>query len=278
MTVRSEKPVIPCIPGFKAVVIAIIGMTLLFPFSSFAWDRIGHDVAAKIAEDHLSPHAKAALASLIGEGVLLSDIANWADEQDELARTGAWHYVNVPINDSRYDKRYCSAGGCVVSRIEDFRRLLENPEASSTQKQLALRFLVHFIADLHQPLHVGDDNDKGGNLLKVRFFGKESNLHRVWDSQIIERHTENEKVWIWDATFWANPKAIAEWSMGSPEDWATESLNLSKGVRSLPGSRAHMKSGTNISREYCKVWVPVIQKQLAKAGIRTAWMLNQIFK
>ena len=124
---------------------------------------------------------------------------------------------------------------------------------------------------------MGDDNDKGGNLLQVRFFDEGSNLHTVWDSQIINRHTENENVWVWDLTFVANPKSVAEWSKGSPEEWATESLILSKAVRRVPGSSALIKPGARIGAEYCKTSLSTIQRQLAKAGIRTAWVLNQIF-
>ncbi len=260
-----------------AIALSIAANILLLPCETFAWGKIGHRVAARIAEDNLTPHARTAIESLLGSGVRLSDVANWADEQQEVTGTGTWHYVNVPISESRYDRRYCPAQGCVVSKVEDFRRLLQDPGAGKAQKQMALRFLVHFIADLHQPLHVGDDNDKGGNLLQVQFFGQGTNLHRLWDSQIMERHTQNENVWMWDVSFMANPKNRSEWSKGSPEDWATESLILAKSAHRLPGSLAWITSGTRISPEYCRIALPVIQKQLAKAGIRTAWILNQIF-
>jgi hypothetical protein len=149
--------------------------------------------------------------------------------------------------------------------------------AGGIDRQRALKFLIHFIADLHQPLHVGDNNDRGGNLLQVRFFGEGSNLHRVWDYQIIEHHTKNEQVWLWDLTYQANPRMVAEWSQGTPEDWATESLLLAKTVRCFPDSRTMIKPGARIGNEYCRAALPIIQKQLAKAAIRTAWMLNQIF-
>ena len=260
------------------VILAISAAIALRPSSALAWGRIGHRAAARIAEDHLSAHAKAALRLLLGPGVGLADIANWADEQRETAGTATWHYVNVPTRESRYDRRYCPVQGCVVSKIEDFRHILEDPAAGKAQKQLALRFLVHFIADLHQPLHVGDDSDKGGNLLQVRFFDEASNLHSVWDSRIIIRHTENENVWVWELTFVANPRSVEEWSKGSPEEWATESLLLSKSVRRVPGSSVPIKPGARIGSEYYKASLPTIQRQLAKAGVRTAWVLNRIFQ
>jgi hypothetical protein len=257
----------------------VMGAIFMFvPSESCAWGPIGHRVAARIAEDHLTPQARAAVEALVGHGVRLADIANWADEQREIAGAGAWHYVNVPIAESRYDRRYCSAQGCVVSKIEDFRGILKDPGAGKEQKKMALRFLIHFIADLHQPLHVGDDDDRGGNLLQVQFFGQGSNLHQVWDSGIIERHTRNENVWMWDVTFAASPRKVAEWSKGNPEEWATESLVLSKSVRRLPGTLERIKSGTIISPKYYTGSLPTIQMQLARAGARTAWVLNEIFR
>jgi hypothetical protein len=250
---------------------------VFLPARSWAWGWIGHQVAAQMAEDRLTPRARAAVGDLLGRGGRLADVATWADTQVEVSGTGLWHSVNVPITESRYSSRYCSPRGCVVSKIVEFGQVLMNPGAGKDEKQRALKFLIHFIADLHQPLHVGDDNDRGGNLLQVRFFGEGSNLHRVWDYQIMERHTKNKQVWMWDLTFQANPRMVSEWSKGTPEDWATESLALAKSARCLPGSKILMKPGAGIGAEYCRTFLPAIQKQLAKAAIRTAWILNEIF-
>jgi hypothetical protein len=255
----------------------LIFFLFLLPPGAGAWGWIGHEVVAKMAEERLIPRARAAIENLLGRGIRLVDVATWADSQQEVSGAGLWHSVNVPIEESSYNSRYCSARGCVVSKIEEFERVLMNPGAGREETQRALKFLIHFIADLHQPLHVGDDSDRGGNLLQVRFFGEGSNLHRVWDYQIMENHTKNRQVWMWDLTFLANPRMVAEWSKGTPEDWATESLILAKSVRRLPGSRAPIKQGTNIGADYCRAALPVIQKQLAKASIRTAWVLNHIF-
>jgi len=262
----------------KLVVISTVLFQAGSPVPAWAWGRIGHRVAAKMAEEYLTPRARDGINALLGNKIRLADIATWADEQQEISGTGLWHSVNVPVRESRYDSRYCMPGGCVVSKIEEFKRVLMRPTAGRAEKQQALKFLVHLVADLHQPLHVGDNNDRGGNLLQVRFFGQGSNLHRVWDYQIMERHTENEGVWMWDITFQANPKRVAEWSAGSPEEWATESLILAKSARRPPGSQSWLKPGASITPEYCANALPAIQRQLAKASIRTAWMLNRIFQ
>jgi hypothetical protein len=155
--------------------------------------------------------------------------------------------------------------------------VLRDPKAGRVEKQRALKFLVHLIADIHQQLHVGDTGSRGGNLIQVRFYNVGSNLHRVWDAQIMERHTEDERVWLWDFDFLANPKIVAEWSKGTPEDWATESLQVAKDAYCLPGTKTVIKSGTKLGDEYYRWALPIVQKQLAKAGVRLAWMLDEVF-
>jgi nuclease S1 len=250
---------------------------LCFAPSASAWGPMGHRVAARMAETRLSPKALAAIQRLLGPDVHLADIATWADEQKEIPDAAQWHYVNVPLTAPQYEARYCPPQGCVVSRIEYFRRVLLEPGTGRQEKQRALKFLVHLVADLHQPLHVGDNNDKGGNLLQVQFFSIGSNLHRVWDSQIMERHTNNEQVWAWDLDGVTNPAKAGEWSKGTPEQWATQSLEIAKTAYRVAGSAALIQPGAKIGNEYCRTMLPVIQKQLAKAGVRTAFILNQIF-
>jgi hypothetical protein len=149
---------------------------------------------------------------------------------------------------------------------------------ASTEKQQALKFLVHLIADLHQPLHVGDTNSKGGNLIQVRFFNSGSNLHRIWDSEIIEHHSPDEQEWLGNLNRLATPGSVAEWSKGTPEDWATGTLQIAKEAYYLPGTQNVIKSGTALGDAYCRMTLPIIQEQPAKAGIRIAWMLNEMFR
>jgi hypothetical protein len=248
--------------------VASIALTIfLFTPSAYPWGRLGHRVAARFAEQRLTSAALSTVHELLGQGVTLEDISTWADEQREIPRAGPWHYVNVPITESRYDKRFCPASGCVVSKIEDFKRVLQDPKAGKTEKQQALKFLVHLITDLHQPLHVGDTGSRGGNNIQVRFFDRGSNLHRVWDSQIMERHTTNEQVWLWDFTHYASPQNAKKWSRGTPEDWATETLQIAKKAYCPPGGHTVMKSGTKIGADYCAFALPIIQEQLAKVGV-----------
>jgi nuclease S1 len=257
------------------IVIPILTALLFTPFA-YPWGRIGHRVASRIAEERLTPAALKAVHELLGPGVRLEDVSTWADEQRDVTGTGPWHYISIPISKQQYDPKYCPSGGCVVSKIRDFKRVLQDRKTGKAEKLQAFKFLIHFIEDLHQPLHVGDDGNKGGALLQVRFYGAGSNLHLVWNSQIIEHYSSDERVWLWELTGLAYPKATAEWSKGTPEDWAVESLQAAKKAYYLPGARTAMRSGARIGDDYLRMAIPIIQKQLAKAGARTAWILNEI--
>ena len=261
----------------RVTAIALSAM-ILTQGSGWTWGRIGHEVSSKLAEERLTPAALAAVRTLLGAGVSLSDASAWADSQPEVPDSGPWHYVNVPLSESRYDAKFCQPGGCVVSKIEDFKRVLLDPRAGKTAKQQALRFLIHFIEDLHQPLHIGDTGSRGGNLIQVRFFDAGSNLHQVWDSLIIEHHSGNENVWLWELNGLANPKMVAEWSKGNPEDWATESLADARLAYRTPGGDALVRSGAKLGNDYCNFALPIIRRQLAKSGVRVAATLNAIFK
>jgi len=256
---------------------ALIFTGLLVSPSVWAWGRIGHRVAAQMAESRLTPHALAAVHDLLGPGESLAGISTWADEHRN-PNSGAWHYVDVPITESRYDPKYCPPRGCVVSKIGEFRRVLMNPLADKLEKQEALKYLVHSIEDLHQPMHVADNNDRGGNLTQVQFLNRGSNLHSVWDSKIIEHASEDKQKWLGDINSLANARNIIEWSKGMPEDWATESLQAAKEAYYLPGTRTVMRSGARLGDDYCRTALPVIRSQLAKAGIRLAFLLNEIFR
>jgi hypothetical protein len=251
---------------------------MLTQTAAWPWSRTGHRVSAIMAESRLAPAALATVRSLLEPSETLADASTWADEQREVPKSGPWHYVNMPISEPRYDPRFCSPEGCVVSKVEDFERVLSDPRVSRAEKQQALRFLAHFLQDLHQPLHVGDTGSRGGNLVQVRFFDVGSNLHRVWDSQVIEWHSKDEGKWLRELNALATPQMAAAWSKGTVEDWATESLVEAKLAYCLPGTEELIASGTKLGEEYCRFALPIIQLQLAQSAVRVAFTLNRIFK
>jgi len=118
------------IPAIAALIFAAI----LFVPSAGAWGRLGHRVASTLAEERLTPSVLAAVHHLLGPGVSLADISTWADEQRSIPSSGPRHYVDVPITESRYDSKYCQPGGCVVSKIHDFQRVLQDPKAGKARR------------------------------------------------------------------------------------------------------------------------------------------------
>src|SRR5882672_5025159 len=172
--------------------VAIVG--LLLPSLVLGWGGDGHQIVCLIAEARLAPAAKAAIHELLGDDVSISDaeVANWADQiRRERRSTAPWHYVNIPIAATTFDpNRDGKNGNNVIAKIAEFERVLSDKNAAKADRAEALKFLVHFVGDLHQPLHCADrDGDKGGNARLV-FFGdrqKAVNLHQVWDSLILLR-------------------------------------------------------------------------------------------
>ncbi|MGO9469963.1 MAG: S1/P1 nuclease [Isosphaeraceae bacterium] len=185
---------------------SVIGLTLLLVLQTampaWAWGRLGHRVIARLAEKHMTPEAKAAVAALLEPGESMADASLSADEnRRRLPKTAPWHYVDVPLDEPKYDSKFSgdvSSKGCVVDKINEFRLVVKDKSKTIEERRFALRFLLHCIEDLHQPCHVGDNHDKGGNRTQVRWFNRGSNMHRVWYSGILERAGKTEEFWLAD--------------------------------------------------------------------------------
>lgn len=153
-----------------------------------AWGPEGHMIVAQIAENQLSETAKKSINKLL-EGQSLASVANWADTikgQSEWAHTKSWHYADVPDGET-YDSVTHSPEGDVITAIGQMVNVLKDQRSPLLEKQNAIKFIVHFAGDIHQPLHVGRPSDKGGNSIKLTFDGNESNLHQLWDSLMIKK-------------------------------------------------------------------------------------------
>ncbi len=157
---------------------------------AWAWGRLGHRVTARLAELHLTPKAKAEIKALLADGESLADCSTWADERRrEMRKSAPWHYVDVPLDEPRYDPRFSgddSKKGFIVPKIAEFRATLRDSSKPVEKRREALRFIVHLVGDLHMPMHVGDNHNRGGNDTQIRFFDMGSNMHRLWDSDLIE--------------------------------------------------------------------------------------------
>ncbi len=246
--------------------------------TAWAWGRIGHRVAGKIAEGRLTPAAKAAVASLLEPGESLADVSTWADEvRRDFPESGPWHYINIPITEPKYDPKFIPEEGCVITKIDDFRKILADPAAPRIERQKALKFLVHFVQDMHQPVHVGHRADRGGNDLQVQFFDRGSNLHRVWDSGMIEHDMKTEAEWVDLISKQITPELSQSWCRGGPPEWADESLALARLAYRNPADQAELKKGAKLGQAYQDAYLPLAERRLAMAGVRLAWILNTAF-
>jgi hypothetical protein len=240
---------------------------------------LAHRAASIVAENRLSPAARAAIHDLLDPGETLADASLWADEHRNAVRgSAAWHYVNVPIAEPHYDARFCAATGCVVSKIGELRHTLADGSASREARQQALRLLVHFVEDVHQPVHVGDRGDRGGNDLQVRFFNRGVNLHRVWDEEIAVRHSSDEATWVGELDAIAKTEAARGWPRGTVESWADESLAVARQAYAEPGSSTMLEPGARLCDDYFDWALPIVQRRLAQAAVRLSSMLNEIFQ
>jgi hypothetical protein len=247
----------------------------------WAWGRIGHRVTSKLAEKKLNPKAKAAIAALLEEGESIADASTWADEnRGRLPKTAPWHDVDVPLEEPRYDAKFSgdvSTEGCIVDKIHEFQATIKDSSRSIEDRRFALRFLIHLVQDLHMPMHVGDNHDKGGNLTQVRFYDRGTNMHRLWDSDMIERAGDDEDFWMTDLAPLDTPANRDAAKKGTIEDWATESLLAARAAYQVPETGKRLKPGQKLSDAYYNANLPIVQERLYQASIRLAKLLNEAF-
>jgi len=264
--------------------LATILSLLLIPSIARAWGGDGHQIICLIAEARLTPAAKAGIHDLLGDAHISdAEIASWADEiRRQRAETAPWHYVDIPIEAKGFDEeRDGQKGNNVVDKINDFKAKLLDPKTSKADRVEALKFLVHFVGDIHQPLHCAERNkDKGGNLRLVFFLDtpKSLNLHSCWDTTILLHHKGNAR----DAEYAdklnkdITPEQAAEWAKGTSVDWANESHDLAVSVvyKGVPADGPPPK----LDQAYVDAAGKVIDQRLQRAGVRLAMVLNDIWK
>lgn len=239
---------------------------------ALAWGQKGHDVTAYIAEKHLTPVAKKAVDSLL-EGQSMVYWANWLDNASntrEYAYTKTWHYKNIDEG-VRYEEAPANPAGDVIVAIKAQLETLADSNAKFADRQVALKMLVHLVGDMHQPMHMGHATDLGGNRVNVRFFGRDANLHSVWDSNILESgHKWSYSEWQEqiDRVTAEEVQAITD---GTIDEWAKQTVAIAGNVyRATP-------AGTNLRYDEVAKWTPIIEYQLLYGGLRLAHLLNSIY-
>jgi S1/P1 Nuclease len=253
----------------------ILALSLL-PLSqrAFAWGPEGHKVVVIMASRHLRPETAGRVQELLGSETI-EDASLWADQIAHSTRpeTGPWHYIDIPLHDSRLDmRRECPQGQCVVAKTEEFLAALDNPRANRESRQEALKFVIHFVADLHQPLHCEDNHDQGGNRQEVVFEGHPDNLHWVWDTGLVQEIDRDPQTLAARLDRETTAQEREAWRSGSIEDWVLESHRLAEKVAYR---RAWALGPAVLNQDYDERARSVICVQLERAAVRLAWLLNQ---
>jgi len=246
-------------------------LALFVSANAISWGLTGHRVVGEIAQKHLSGKAKKNLHRVFGhEGLAYN--ANWMDfikSESSYDYMKPWHYCTIPEG-----KTYAEAGTPeekdILWAINNFTGQLKSDTLTLDEERFALRVLIHLVGDIHQPLHVGNGEDRGGNDVKIKFFWKSSNLHRVWDSGMIdgEKLSFTEFASMLDH----NEKGeIEKLQNSTPLDWANES-------KALRASIYDTKGKDNLTYSYVYDHKAQVHRRLKEAGVRLAGLLNEIYK
>lgn len=250
----------------------VLTLTLLCAPSAFAWGPLGHRIVARLAEAQLTPQAKAEVEKLlvVRDKRYLDQIANWPDDLRDtdpalFRRTAKLHYINFHSRDCIYDPpRDCRNGKCVVAAITKYSAILTDRSNSPAKRAEALAFVVHFVGDVHQPLHADYRHDAGGNDFQVRWHGHGTNLHRIWDSTMLDdAHLSTAKY-----TRKLQVEHAPIETGGTPAEWAEESCRIDRDDGVYPSS--HFIDAAYVQRER-----PIAERRLRQAGARLAALLNR---
>ncbi|MDZ7773241.1 MAG: S1/P1 nuclease [Balneolaceae bacterium] len=254
----------------KATPLLLAAAILLLPANEAPWGQTGHRVVGEVAADHLDRPARRAVNRVLGD-TSLAIASTWMDEiksDSAYNHTHDWHWVTIPEG-MTYAQTEKNPNGDLVGTLERLITELKGGGLSVRQESEHLKMLIHLMGDLHQPLHVGTGEDQGGNQVKVEWFYEPTNLHRVWDTHMID----DSKLSYTELTRAVNHPSrqeIRSWQEGTVRDWAHEAMELRGEVYDLPAD-----SSLGYRYDY-ENW-DLLQRQLLKAGVRLAGVLNEIY-
>lgn len=245
---------------------------LLLSLNAFAWGQKGHDVTAYIAENHLTPEAAQRVAEVLG-GRSLVYYSNWMDNAShtpEYAYTKTWHYMNIDEGET-IETQPRHPKGDILTAIDGIVKRIEKGKLSKEEEFDQLRMLIHLVGDLHCPMHAGRSTDLGGNRVKVLYFNRETNLHSIWDSSLVESaHSWSYSEWQFQLDRVTDDFA-ARMQEGTPRDWFAQTVQIAKKIYEVT------PEGSKISYDYIAAMAPVIEQQFLLGGLRLAGLLNQLY-
>lgn len=253
-----------------------LGLSLVLSAApAHAWSEPGHRAIGVIAERLLTKDAAKRVQELLAvdRSPSLGDVAGWADGQRaSRPDTTSWHGVAIPYEADRFDAaRDCPGDICLIPQLDRMWRLLASDKATPAQRAEALKWVVHLVGDLHQPLDVTDRRNGFGSGVMVRFFGVPTNLHAVWEGAIIGRMGTRDPLAERLAAA-ITPDEVKAWSVGNLVAWAEEAHALAQSV-----AYGKLTPGLDLGQSYQAAAAPVVELQLKRAGVRLAVLLNSAF-
>jgi hypothetical protein len=267
-------------------IVRVLALLALLPTPLYAWGTKGHAVVAELADRGLSPNVSAQLRSLLFSSPLrdvASDPDDWRAQETRGERqgdTGPLHYSNVPNDDPTFDReRDCKDDRCVVAAIESNLAILKDRSQPKEKRREALIYVVHFIGDLHQPMHTAGgvvrnettgqmEPDRGGNLVKVRYLGTETNLHSVWDSMLIEWGPSSVDEYVDHLLkYELRGRPLEELQRGTVEEWFNESHYAVRDAYSIGDG--------NLSGDYAQRNIGIVYERLLRGGLRLRRVLEE---
>ena len=260
---------------------ALLGLSMgLIVCNVLAWGPTGHQTTGYIAQSLLTPEARVRLNAII-PAADLGQLATWMDDERVVLKktipgSAQWHFYNLPVCDNKPKKELCKNGNCAVYRIDEYTQVLADPNASNADKEFAIRVIVHVVGDLHQPLHAGDNNDRGGNMLKV---GGHTSLHSEWDKTFVQKLARGKSSKELAETIKARyENDIQSWQTADALSWANESNQIARNTAygQLPGFSCDVSylEIDGLSKSYVEQSLPLVERRLAMAGSRIAFVLN----
>ncbi len=239
---------------------------------AYGWGPQGHRVVGTIAESNLAPEIKKIIADEFNINNL-ADIANWADKvRRNRKQEKPWHYTNVKEGEWTYVmSRDCPKGNCVIEKIKEFSAVLANVDLPLKRRKVALKYLVHFVGDVHQPLHLGNRKDRGGGKIRLAYLGKKLTLHYLWDGGLIDWKRESLLKYATRLNAQVQDLEKSKWLHSKVNDWADES-------RSLALKYAYPLENNKLSKTYISKGREILDQRMVQAGIRLADLLKRLLK
>jgi hypothetical protein len=248
----------------------LIIASLSFSLESKAWGMLGHRVVGEVASKHLNESTKMKIQNILGNQTL-AEVSNWMDDiksDKKYDSLKPWHYVTIP-DGLKYNETNINPKGDAIAGIHFVINQLKLEDLDPVLEKEYLMILIHLVGDVHQPLHVGNGSDRGGNDVKVTWFGESSNLHKIWDSEIIDgkQYSYTELTAIINHP---TSEELMMWQSNTVEDWAHQCMDFRDGIYEY-------ESGYAWEYKYQYAHWGTLKHQLLKGGVRLAGILNDIY-